>query len=141
MKHFHVRRGAYWIVMSLFLTVAGCGGDSGTGNGDDGNGNGTGNGGGNDGGNGNDPVATMEVTIRDFSFNPASILVSSGATVTWTWMGVSAHNVTFASSQVATPSATKATGTFQVAMPTAAGEYAYQCTIHPNDMNGTVTVQ
>ena len=137
MKDFHVRRRGHWIVVSLFLTVAGCGGDSGTGNGDDGNGtgNGTGNGG------GNDPVATMSVTIRDFFFDPASILVSSGAMVTWTWAGNSSHNVTFASSQVATPSDTQATGTFQVVMPTAAGEYTYQCSIHPSQMNGTVTVQ
>jgi len=44
MKDFHVRRRGHWIVVSLFLTVAGCGGDSGTGNGDDGNGTGNGTG-------------------------------------------------------------------------------------------------
>ena len=32
-------------------------------------------------------------------------------------------------------------GTFQAAMPTRAGVYAYQCTNHPSEMNGTVTVQ
>jgi plastocyanin len=31
-------------------------------------------------------------------------------------------------------------GTFQAAMPTRAGVYAYQCN-HPSEMNGTVTVQ
>lgn len=122
MKDFHVRRGAHWIAISLFLGVAGCGGDSGT------------NGGG-------DPVETTSVTIGDRFFNPASNAVSSGATVTWTWTGNESHNVTFASSAVSAPSATQTTGTFQVTMPTAAGEYAYQCTIHPTQMNGTVTVQ
>ena len=56
MKDFYVRRGAHWIVMSLFLIVAGCGGDSGT-NGNGGNGNGNGN------GTSTDPVATLAVTV------------------------------------------------------------------------------
>lgn len=122
MKDSHVRRGAHWIAISLFLGVTGCGGDSGTNGGDD-------------------PVETTSVTVRDFSFNPESILVSSGATVTWTWAGNVGHNVTFASGAVSAPSPTQATGTFQVTMPTAAGAHAYQCTIHPTQMNGTVTVQ
>ena len=119
MKDFHVRRGAHWIVMSLFLTVAGCGSDSGT----------------ND-----DPVAT--VTVSNDFFDPASIQVSPGATVTWTWAGGSpeGHNVTFDVSTVSAPSDTKATGTFQVTMPTVTGLYTYQCTIHAG-MNGAVTVQ
>ena len=135
MKDFHVRRGAHWMVMSLFLTVAGCGGDSGTNGGDD-NGNGNGN------GNGNDPAATMDVTVSNDFFSPASIQVSPGATVTWTWAGGSAdgHNVTFDVSTVSAPSDTKATGTFQVTMPMAAALYSYQCTIHVG-MNGAVTVQ
>ena len=29
MKDFHVRRGAHWMVISLFLAVTGCGGDYG----------------------------------------------------------------------------------------------------------------
>ena len=122
MKDLHVKRGAYWIAISLLLGATGCGGDSGTNGGDD-------------------PVATTSVTIGDNFFNPASNAVSSGATVTWTWAGNIGHNVTFASSAVSAPSPTQPTGTFQVTMPTAAGEYAYQCTIHPTQMNGTVTVQ
>ena len=130
MKDFLVRRGAHWIVMSLFLTVAGCGGDSGT-NGDNGNGN----------GNDNDPVAQTTVTVSNDFFNPASIQVSPNATVTWTWFGGSpeGHNVTFASSTVSAPSDTQTTGTFEVTMP-ANGIFTYQCTIH-SGMNGLVTVQ
>ncbi len=125
MKDFHVRRGAHWIAISLFLGITGCGGDSGM------------NGGG-------DPVATTSVTVGNGSnnvFTPPDILVSTGATVTWTWGGNVGHNVTFASSAVSAPSDTQTTGTFQVTMPTAAGEYTYRCTIHPTQMNGTVTVQ
>ena len=119
MKDFHIRRGARWIAISLFLGVTGCGGDSGTNGGDD----------------------PTSVTIGDNFFNPTSNTVPAGATVTWTWAGNVGHNVTFASGAVAAPSATQTTGTFQVTMPTAAGEYTYRCTIHPTQMNGTVTVQ
>ena len=127
MKDFLVRRGAHWIVMSLFLTVAGCGGDSGT--------------------NGGTPtetetttVATTSVTVSNDFFDPASIQVSPNATVTWTWDGGSleGHNVTFAST-VSAPSDTQTTGTFEVTMP-ANGSFTYQCTIHAG-MNGLVTVQ
>ena len=125
MKDFLVRRGAQWMVMSLLVAIAGCGSDSPT---DDG---------GDDGGN--DPVAFVNVV--DFDFTPPDIQVAAGATVRWTWTGSVEHNVTFASAEVAAPSATKTTGTFDVTLPTVAGMYAYQCTIHPDDMNGTVTVQ
>ena len=114
------------MVMSLLLAVAGCGGDSPT---DDG-----------DGAGGGTPIATTSVTVGDFFFNPESIVVSPGATVTWTWAGTVGHNVTFASSAI-TSSGTQISGTHQAAMPTATGAYSYQCTIHPSSMNGSVTVQ
>ena len=126
MKNFLVRRGAHCIVISLLVAVAGCGSDSPTDDGDDDDG----------------PTVTTSVTVGNNFFDPDDIQVSPGATVTWTWAGGGdTHNVTFASSDVAAPSATKTTGTFEVTLPNAAGEYAYQCTIHPDDMNGTVTVQ
>ena len=132
MKDFHVRRRTPWMVMSLILTVAGCGGDSGT------NGGG-GNGGGGGGGGGTTPVITTSVNVVDFAFAPPDIQVTGGAMVTWTWTGSIVHNVTFASSSIAN-SDTQITGTYQVAMPTAAGVYTYQCTIHPSLMQGSVTV-
>ena len=134
MKDFHVRRGAHWIVMSLFLTVAGCGGDSGT-NGGDGNGSGGGGGGGGGGG----PTVPTSVAVSDDFFNPASIQVSPGATITWTWSSNRVHNVTFADNTI-TDSGDQGGGTYSTAMPTAAAVYNYECTIHPG-MNGSVTVQ
>ena len=86
------------------------------------------------------PVATTSVNVVDFAFDPPDILVTAGASVTWTWTGSVGHNVTFASSSIAN-SVTQITGTYEVAMPTGAGVYTYQCTIHPTLMNGTVTVQ
>ena len=126
MKDVHVRRGTHWIVMSLFLAVAGCSGDSGTN-------------GGRSGGGGSHDVTTS-VTVSNDYFNPSVIQVSPGATVTWTWAGGSEHNVTFVSSAVSAPSNRMATGTFQVVMPTATGVYLYDCTIH-SGMAGAVTVQ
>ena len=106
MKNFHVRRRAHWVVTPLFLAVAGCGGDSGTNNGGSG---GSGGGGGGGGGRG-----TSMVTVGNDFFDPVSIQVSPGTTVTWTWAGGSpeGHNVKFANSTVSAPSMTKSTGTF-----------------------------
>ena len=136
MKNFDVRRATPWMAMALFFAVAGCGGDSGT-NGGGGNG-GSGNGG---GGGGTTPVMTTSVTIADFSFTPPSILVAADAMVTWTWTGGALHNVTFANATITSSGASKATGTHQATMPSAAGVYTYQCTVHPSTMQGTVTVQ
>ena len=124
MKNSHVRRGGHWMVMALLLAVAGCGGDTPTST---------------DGG-GNDPVATTSVAVGNNFFDPASIGVSPGTTVTWTWAGGVGHNVTFASNAIAN-SVTQSSGEYQVAMPTATGRYTYQCTIHPTEMNGSVTVR
>ncbi len=85
------------------------------------------------------PVATTSVNVVDFAFDPPDILVTAGASVTWTWTGSVQHNVTFSS--LAITSATQAASNFQAAMPTATGLYTYQCTIHPSLMNGSVTVQ
>ena len=137
MKNFLVRRRAHWMVMSLLVAVAGCGGDSPTGGG--GGGIGGDYGGGNGGGEIN-PVATTSVTVGDNFFDPTDILVSAGVMVTWTWTSSVVHNVTFADNAIA-DSGDQGGGTYQTQMPTTAGEYAYQCTIHPSDMNGSVTVQ
>lgn len=127
MERSHVRRGAFWIATALSLAVVGCGGDDATG---------TGGGG---GGGGGTPVATTAVTVNDNSFSPSAILVSPGATVTWTFRGAVPHNVTFPSTAI-TDSSNQTTGTFSTAMPTAVGTYSYSCTLHAG-MNGTVQVQ
>ena len=127
----YVRRRAHWVVMSLILAVAACGGDP-TGNGDDGGGGGGGGGG-----------ATTSVTVGNDFFNSPDIIVDPSATVTWTWAGGSpepGHNVTFASGRIA-DSPTQTTGTYAVTMPTAPAVYSYMCTIHGAAiMSGSVTV-
>jgi plastocyanin len=77
------------------------------------------------------------VSIVDFAFEPASVEVRSGDTVTWTNTGAAPHTVTaddgsFDSGQLA-PGATFSQ-TFD-----ARGDFTYHCTIHPQ-MTGTVSV-
>ena len=121
MKGFYVRRGAHWIVISLLLAVAGCGGDSGTNGGDT-------------------PVVTTDVTVGDDFFNPEDIQVSPGAMVTWTWSSNRVHNLQFADPAI-TDSGNQGGGIYTTAMPMATGTYNYQCIIHPSSMNGTVKVE
>ena len=113
----HIR----WLVL-ICVAAAACGGDTVTGN----NSN-------------NTPTTTTSVTMSSKLFQPAAILVSKGATVTWTNQDNFPHNVTFSNASIVSI-ANFSTGSKTAVMPTIAGTYSYQCTIHPG-MNGTVTVQ
>jgi plastocyanin len=86
---------------------------------------------------GGEPVATTEVQLpKSYRFEPVAITVPVGATVTWTNDDNFTHNVTFEGSEPATMSpGTSTTRTFDTA-----GTFAYLCTLHPQDMQGTVEV-
>lgn len=89
------------------------------------------------------PVATTSVSVRDNFFQPPNIVVSPGATVTWTWQGSLVHNVTWVASSLS-DSPDQATGTFGATMPSSAGTHAYYCTFHgtpTSGMRGTVRVE
>jgi plastocyanin len=90
--------------------------------------------GGNSGGTGS---TSNSIAVADNSFSPNATTVAVGTTVTWTWTGASQHNVTF-DDGAASP--TQATGSYARAF-TAAGTYAYHCTIHGAAMSGAVTVK
>jgi plastocyanin len=82
-------------------------------------------------------VATTEVQLpKSYRFQPEAITVPVGATVTWTNDDNFTHNVTFQGSEpmAMSPGATT-TRTFDTA-----GTFPYQCTLHPQDMQGTVEV-
>lgn len=84
------------------------------------------------------PAAAASATVKDFEFDPATLTVAVGTTVTWTNEGPSDHTVT--ADDGAFDSGTIAQGgTFDQTLD-APGTFAYHCTIHP-DMKGTVTVQ
>jgi plastocyanin len=82
-----------------------------------------------------------QILVADNVFNPVTLNVTPGTTVTWTWTGSVAHQVVsdngaFASSDL------QGSGT-HTATFNAPGTYPYHCAIHgaPNSgMHGTIVV-
>jgi plastocyanin len=80
-------------------------------------------------------AGTAQVLIKDFKFQPYSITVQKGDTVTWTHPGTASHTVKFADSEspVLKNGATYSKTFGQT------GTFDYTCGIHPY-MKGTVIV-
>jgi plastocyanin len=86
-------------------------------------------------GGGSEPAAPGHVNVLDNYFDPKSIDVSVGDTVTWDFKGGASHNVIADTFKSKTLGKGKTfTHTFN-----SAGTYDYVCTLH-NGMNGTVVV-
>jgi len=104
------------------------------------------------------PSGAVAVTIRDFSFSPASLTIKAGTPVRWTNQGPSAHTTVsdagvWASSTLSAPtsgggggygaSGSSAGGTFDFTF-TQPGTYPYHCSLHPPSIFpafvGTITV-
>lgn len=84
------------------------------------------------------PVVSNAVTVADNSFSPATVQVSPGTTVRWTWgQEAHEHNVRFSDG---TGSETLGGNATYSRSFLAAGTYTYQCTLHAG-MSGTVTVK
>ena len=90
---------------------------------------------------GGEPVATSTVDMpASYRFAPAAISIPVGTTVTWTNSDNFTHSIQFLDGGLPTepmlvqPSAVT-TFTFATA-----GTYRYQCHLHPQQMQGTVTV-
>jgi LPXTG-motif cell wall-anchored protein len=82
-------------------------------------------------------TSNAAVTISDFKFDPKTITVSVGDTVTWTNNGPAAHTATADDGTFDTGNLVKgAAGSYKF---TKAGTYKYHCTPHPF-MTATVTV-
>ena len=88
-------------------------------------------------------AADADVSIVDFAFEPATLTVAGGDTVTWTvTRAQDPHTV----SPVDPPGAFEASSLLRLddsfavtfAQP---GTYRYECTIHPEDMRGVVVVE
>jgi plastocyanin len=95
------------------------------------------NSGNNTGGSGGTVPGANEVWIQNMTFNPSTISVTAGTTITWTNKDAIGHTVTsdaglFDSGVIAT------NGTYQYTFSTT-GSYAYHCKIHPG-MTASVTV-
>jgi amicyanin len=83
------------------------------------------------------PQGGTAVSISDFKFNPATLTVPVGATVTWTNQDEEPHTVAAKDGSFHSPGMdTRATYSFTFTTP---GSYEYICSIHPF-MTGTVVV-
>ncbi len=84
------------------------------------------------------PPPANTVFIVDNSFNPASLTVDSGVTVTWKNNGASTHTVT-SNTGLFNSGNINPGGTFSRAFTTK-GTFGYHCTLHAG-MAGTIIVQ
>jgi plastocyanin len=83
-------------------------------------------------------TADASATIRDFSFNPRSITINQGETVTWRNNGPSVHTATARNGSFDTGNLARGQSgshTFN-----SAGTFSYFCRPHPN-MTATITVR
>ena len=85
------------------------------------------------------PVQTDEVTMpRSYRFAPETIQVAAGTTVTWSNEDNFTHSVRLLTGDkpdhLVRPGEST---TFTFSEP---GTYAYDCSLHPHDMRGTVIV-
>jgi plastocyanin len=78
------------------------------------------------------------VTIQNFAFNPVTITISRGQTVTWTNMDNVPHTVT-STTGVFDSGSISSGQTFSYTFNNA-GTFEYSCTIHPSIPHGTVIV-
>lgn len=92
---------------------------------------------------GQDVPLTSDVAVGNDFFQPATIQVAAGTTVTWTWnAGATSHSV----QSIDAPSFTSSTimtgggSTYSVTFNTP-GTYKYDCAVHGLAMSGTVIVQ
>ncbi len=90
---------------------------------------------GNKGGSGE--PGTNEVWIQSYAFNPSTITVAAGTTITWTNKDAVGHSVT-SKKGVFDSGIFGMNETHSIAFPIA-GTYSYYCTVHPS-MTGTVVV-
>jgi plastocyanin len=91
-------------------------------------------------------AASIHTTSVDlppsYRFVPADAVVARGATVTWTNHDNFSHSVQFLDGGLPTdpmvmqPGGETATYTFDTP-----GTYHYQCSFHPQNMKGTITVE
>jgi plastocyanin len=92
------------------------------------------------GGGANPAASPVETTMVDlpksYRFDPVAIVVPAGSTVTWTNHDNFSHTVSF-EGDAALPMAPGESVTRTFETP---GQFAYVCSLHPQDMKGSVTV-
>jgi plastocyanin len=87
------------------------------------------------------PVATSKVDLpASYKFVPAAIAVAIGTTVTWTNDDHFTHSVQFLDGGLPNAPMTMDPGATVTYLFDRPGVYHYQCHLHPQNMQGTVTV-
>ena len=87
------------------------------------------------------PGATSSVDLpASYRFSPAAITVPAGTTVTWTNHDNFSHNVTFKDGGLPTDEHVMKPGDSYTFTFATAGTFHFQCTFHPQQMQGTVVV-
>ena len=87
--------------------------------------------------NSSNAVTAASVSIKNMAFNPGSVSVTTGATVTWTNSDTTIHTVT--ADDGSFNSGNIAVGATYSRAFSSAGTFSYHCTIHP-EMTGKVVV-
>jgi plastocyanin len=88
-------------------------------------------------GSGSMAPAAASVTIKNMAFNPSSLSVTAGSTVTWMNSDTTIHTVT--ADDGSFNSGNIAVGATYSRVFSTAGTFSYHCTIHP-EMTGKVVV-
>ena len=81
---------------------------------------------------------SQQVTVRDFTYQPASLVVAPGDTIIWLNADFVPHTAT--ADDGAWDSKTLAAGATWRLVAAAAARYRYYCAFHPN-MEGTIEVR
>lgn len=87
---------------------------------------------------GGEAGSTVNIEIKGFAYNPSTVTIKKGTTVTWTNQDSAPHTVTSVSGSELS-SDTLSQGNIYSHTFNAAGAFDYYCTIHPN-MKATVVV-
>ncbi|SDT78557.1 Plastocyanin [Streptomyces sp. TLI_053] len=88
------------------------------------------------------PAGAAAVTIKDFTFGPATLTVAPGTSITVTNQDSAGHTLT----AIAPNAGAFDTGLLEqgrsatITAPTTPGSYPFHCDVHPN-MTGTLVVQ
>jgi plastocyanin len=87
----------------------------------------------------------VTVTLHNFQFNPMTVTIKPGTTVTWKWEdgAEGTHNLTPLKKKgglLFKGTGNRASGTYSVTF-TKAGTYYYECSIHPLTMQAKIIVK
>ena len=80
-----------------------------------------------------------KIEIKDFAFNPQTITVKSGETITWINRDEEPHTVVSVGKQFKKSSALDTDQAYTI-VAGAPGTYSYFCSVHPK-MTGTIIVE